>query len=171
MTVAIAAPATPHKSPLIKKISRTIFMTAEMPKNKSGTTELPTERSRFPTKLYKNTARTPAKIHIRYSRISGATSSGTRRKIRMPSIPAYTITFRTSATPPIATKAIKIPFSSLSWFLLPNCMEKKALLPMHNPMIIDVINTIKVYAEPTAANAFSPRYLPTMSVSTILYSC
>ncbi len=118
--------------------------TADIPKNISGTMELPTARSRFATKLYRKTAAIPAKIHSRYSRMSGATVPGTRRNTSIPFIPAYTAIFKISATAPIAINAVKIPFSSRSRFFAPNCMEKKALLPMHRPIMTDVINTISV---------------------------
>ncbi len=50
-------------------------------------------------------------------------------------------------------------------------MENNALHPMHNPMKMEVIKTMSVYEEPTAAKAFAPNVLPMMNVSAILYPC
>lgn len=47
-------------------------------------------------------------------------------------------------------------------------MEKTALLPIHNPIIMDVMNVMSVYADPTAANASAPTKCPTTIVSAIL---
>ncbi len=84
MTVAAAAPPTPHISTLIKNKSRTIFSTAENPRKQSGISELPSARIKFAAKLYRNVAAIPANINKRYSFINGATSPGTRRNARMP---------------------------------------------------------------------------------------
>ena len=67
MTVAAAAPPTPHISTLIKNKSRKIFNTAETPRKHKGISEFPSARIKFAAKLYRNVAAIPAKIHKRYS--------------------------------------------------------------------------------------------------------
>ena len=47
MTVAAAAPTTPHLQRTIKTKSRTTFVIAETARNAKGITEFPTERKRF----------------------------------------------------------------------------------------------------------------------------
>lgn len=42
---------------------------------------------------------------------------------------------------------------------------------MHNPIKMEVIKTMSVYEDPTAAKAFAPNVLPMMNVSAILYPC
>ena len=72
---------------------------------------------------------------------------------------------------PIATKDTKKAFFKSFSFCEPYNIENSTPLPIHKPRIIDVKKTISVKEEPTAANASEPKYLPTISVSAILYNC
>lgn len=51
---------------------------------------------------------------------------------------------------------------------LPNLMEKTVPLPIDSPSKMEVKKVISVKAEPTAASASVPRYLPTINVSATL---
>ena len=62
ITVASAAPPTPHFSPMTNHRSRTMFNTAETARNTSGTTEFPTDRRKEAKKLYRKIPGIPIKI-------------------------------------------------------------------------------------------------------------
>ena len=110
----------------------------------------------------------PQKMTRRYARIGLQTSSGTRRKMRMKSSAAKARTFRRSVAPAISTKDARMLSRSPSSSRWPKRMENSAPLPMHSPSRIEVRKAISVKDEPTAASAFFPRNLPTISVSAIL---
>ena len=71
-----------------------------------------------------------------------------------------------ASQPPLATNR-----RSATSFFSPNFCATGIAKPLHtptqNPIIIKLIEPV----DPTAASAFTPRYLPTIMVSTILYSC
>ena len=69
------------------------------------------------------------------------------------------------------TKDMYMSSSSLLLSPAPKSADMNAPEPMHSPIIIDVMNTMSVYEEPTAASAPAPRYFPTINVSTRLYTC
>ena len=96
------------------------------------------------------------------------TSSGTWRKILIPSIHKKAAAFRKTVTPAISTKEAEILSFNPAASCRPNRMENTAPLPIHSPSRMEVKNVISVNDEPTAANAFSPRYFPTIMVSAIL---
>ena len=86
----------------------------------------------------------------------------------MKSSAAKASAFRRTAAPAISTKEARMLSRNPSSSRWPKRMENSAPLPMHIPSRMEVRKVISVKDEPTAASAFFPRYLPTISVSAML---
>ena len=118
--------------------------------------------------MYRKMPIIPAKITIRYSRISPTRSAGVRSARIIQSMPAKITIFRTSVTVPKRTKEASIPSFRPRESFCPKRMEKTVPLPIANPSKIEVRKVMSEKAEPTAARASAPRNRPTISVSAIL---
>ena len=86
----------------------------------------------------------------------------------MPSIQIYAAAFSTTVIPPVSSRLAATLRLSAAMSPSPNFSENTVPLPIDKPSITDVIKTIRVYAEPTAASASAPIKRPTMSVSAML---
>ena len=103
-------------------------------------------------------------IH-RYVRIGVYTSPGTCSSHSISSMSANEAAVSTTVAAPITIKAALMLLRMPSRSPPPNFSENTVPPPMLSPGSIDVMNTISVYAEPTAARASGHTKRPTISVS------
>ena len=171
MTVAAAAPATPHRHTSTNSRSSPTFSSAAPPRNHRGAAELPAARSRQAKKLYRNVAASPTKMMRRYPAMSPRSVSGTCKNRRMGESRAYTRAVSTAVTAPIRHSASAAARRSAAMSPRPIQMANSAPAPMARPRNTEVRNVVSVNAEPTAASASRPSARPTIRVSATLYNC
>ena len=144
------------------------FKRVEIPRKIKGVFEFPKALRKEENQLYRKTAIIPEKITIRYSLISGHTSSGIFISFFKEFKREYENRMRIIETRRMMKneeeEALLNPCVSFSPYLT----EINTPLPMARPNIIEVKKVIRVKDDPTAAKAFFPRYLPTIMVSVML---
>ena len=80
-------------------------------------------------------------------------------------------TLITTVMIPMKTNAVKKQFFNSSISPEPKYIENTTLLPIQNPIMMEVNKTITENELPTAARAWEPMNFPTITVSATLYNC
>ena len=171
-TVAIAAPLTPSFNITTKNMSPATLSITDTARIIRGVIVSPIARKTAAHISYKNVARSPAIITDIYALASPDKSCGILRNLSIGqrNISPAAVIIRAIETPSISAAAKDFFTAFIS--LAPNFCAVTMAKPLDSPRRKPIIRLLSVVVEPTAASIFSPRNVPTILVSTILYvSC
>ncbi len=168
MTVAKAGPSTPICRTKMDTKSRTIFRADETARNTTGVLLSPSDRITAASILYKNVHGMPQKMIKIYTYAYSKISSGVFIILRTGPQTAATRIVRNTENPMQSHAPLVTNRRSLLSSLAPNIWATGIAKPLHTPMQNPMTIKFKEVVEPTPARGLTPRYCPTMTVSTIL---